>query len=51
VFDNELKRLDNPAPAAVIIEGVVAFCCNVDEEALFGRILDFFGEVERFKSI
>lgn len=44
VFDSELNKLESPAPAAVIIEGVVAadFWLAVDVAA--GSLFDFFGD-------
>lgn len=39
----ELKRLESPAPAAVIMEGVVGAFCD-DEDAGLGNRLDFFGD-------
>lgn len=47
VFDMELKRLDSPAPAAVIIDGPPTLVVGVllDEEAAAdGSLFDFFGD-------
>lgn len=46
VFDKELNRLESPAPAAVIMDGVVGILCDVvvDDDAGLGSLLDFFGD-------
>lgn len=53
VFDMELKRLDRPAPAAVIIDGPPTVDVGVlhDEEAADdGSLFDFFGEGDNVES-
>lgn len=53
VFDMELKRLESPAPAAVIIEGpptvVVGVLFN-EEVAADGSLFDFFGDGDNVES-
>lgn len=53
VFDMELKRLESPAPAAVIIEGPPTVVVGVlfDEEAAAdGSLFDFFGDGDKVES-
>lgn len=54
VFDKELKRLESPAPAAVMIDGVVgnlgAAAVVVDDAGL-GNFLYFFGDGVKADSI
>lgn len=51
VFDMELKRLDSPAPAAVMIDGPPAVGVLIDEEAAAdGSLFDFFGDGDNVES-